>query len=145
MAILKKVEPAGLYMGKLAHNGDLLDEITDFCTREGIHLGRIEGLGAVQKARLAYYNQETREYQFYHLNRNFEITKLVGNVSIKDGKPMVHAHITLADGKGNCYGGHLATGTVIFACELVVQAFDGPDFERGYDDETGLPLWDMTE
>lgn len=56
---------------------------------------------------------------------------------------MLHAHVTLADGEGNAYGGHLASGTVIFACEFVLQAFDGPPFERGSDEETGLPLWSI--
>jgi len=145
MAIMKKVKPAELYIGKLTHGGDLLEEIQDFCIKNDIRLGWIKALGAVQKARLGFYNQETREYQFFNLNRRFEITNLVGNVSIKDGNPMVHAHITLADGKGDCYGGHLATGTVIFACELILYTFDGPVFERGYDEETGLPLWEMAE
>ena len=145
MTTLKKVKPIETYMGRLRHGGDLLEEITDFCIREKIHLGRIEALGAVQKARLGYYNQETREYQFFDLQRRLEITKLTGNVSVRDGSPMVHAHVTLADDEGKCFGGHLAQGTVIFACELIVQAFKGPLFERGYDEDTGLPLWDMEQ
>ena len=145
MTTLKKVKPAGEYMGRLRHGRDLLEEITDFCIREKIRLARIEALGAVQKARLAYYNQETRGYQFFDIQRRLEITKLTGNVSIKDGSPMVHAHITLADEEGRCFGGHLAQGTVIFACEVIVQAFSGPLFERRHDSDTGLPLWDMKQ
>jgi predicted DNA-binding protein with PD1-like motif len=53
--------------------------------------------------------------------------------------------VTLADDRGTCYGGHLAPGTVVFACEFVVQAFQGPAFERMYDDETGLALWKIAE
>ena len=145
MTNLKSIKPAGLYMGRLEHGGDLLEEITNFCIKEDIRLGRVEAFGAVQKVRLGYYNQENREYQFFNLNHRLEITKLVGNVSLKDGKPMVHAHITMADEKGNCYGGHLAPGTIIFACEIILQTFEGPVFERVYDEETGLPLWDMKE
>ena len=39
-------------------------------------------------------------------------------------------------------GGHLAPGTTVFAAEYVIQAFDGPEFCRGFDEVTGLPLWD---
>jgi hypothetical protein len=145
MSIMKRVKSAGRFMGKLKYEGDLLEEITEFCIKENIRSGRIEALGSVKKARLGFYNQETREYQFFNLNRPFEIINMVGNVSIKDGSPMVHAHITLADGKGNCFGGHLAAGTIIYACELVIEAFDGPVLERGHDEETGLPLWEMAE
>jgi predicted DNA-binding protein with PD1-like motif len=145
MAIVKRVKPVVLFMGKLSHGSDLLAELTDLCTQKDVHLGRIEALGAVQRARLGFYNQKTREYEYVILDRPLEITKLVGNVSIKDDKPMVHAHITLADDGGIAYGGHLASGTVVFACEFILQAFDGPVFERAYDSDTGLPLWKMAD
>jgi predicted DNA-binding protein with PD1-like motif len=128
-------------MGRLAHGDDLLEALTCLCADEGVEAGRLEAIGAVQKARLAYYDQEVREYQFFELDRPLEITKLSGNVSVKDGAPMVHAHVTLADRDGRALGGHLASGTVVFACEFVVEAFDGGGFVRGLDEATGLPLW----
>lgn len=145
MSIMKKVKPGELFMGRLRHGCDLLDEITDICRKENIQIGRIEALGAVEKARLAFYNQHTKEYQFHMIDQPLEITKLVGNVSLKDGNPVVHAHITLADETGKTYGGHLAPGTVVFACELILESFDGPVFERGFDAQTGLPLWTLSE
>ena len=145
MAIFKKVKSIELFIGKLSHGGDLLEEITDICGKKNIHLGRVEAMGAVQKARLAFYNQQTREYQFFTINQSLEITKLIGNVSRKDGEPMVHAHITLADKAGKAYGGHLASGTVVFACEFILEVFEGPILERKFDKETGLPLWAMSE
>jgi len=145
MAIVKKVKPREVFMGKLSHGGDLLEEITDICRKKGIQLGRVEALGAVQKARIGFYNQQTHQYQFLALDKPLEITKLVGNVSLKDGKPFVHAHVTLADETGNAYGGHLAPGTLVFACEVILEAFDGPTLDRGLDEVTGLPLWTMSE
>jgi len=132
-------------MGKLSYGGDLLDEITDICRKKNIQLGRVEALGAVQRARLGFYNQQTHEYQFIVLDEPLEITKLVGNISLKEGNPFVHAHITLADKTGNSYGGHLAPGTIVFACEFVLEAFDGPILERDLDETTGLYLWVMPE
>ena len=128
-------------MGKLTFGGDLLEELNDVCIEHNVTLGRIEAIGAVQSARIGFYNQETKTYQFSSLGVPMEITHLSGNVSLKEGKPFVHAHVTLADEKGISYGGHLAPGTVVFACEFVLEVFDGPRFERGHDEETGLPLW----
>jgi predicted DNA-binding protein with PD1-like motif len=145
MAIAKKVKSREVLIGKLSHGGDLLEEITDICRKENIQLGRLEALGAVQRARLGFYNQQTHEYQFHVVDQPLEITKLVGNVSLKDGNPFVHAHITLADKTGNAYGGHLAPGTLIFACEFILEAFDGPILERGFDEVTGLFLWRMAD
>jgi predicted DNA-binding protein with PD1-like motif len=135
------VQPGKSYMGRLPHGADLLESLTAFCVENAVRLGKIEGLGAVQKARIGYFNQKTRKYQFNDIDKAMEITALIGNVSLKDGKPMVHAHVTLADENGNAVGGHLASGTVIYACEIVVQAQEGLVLERGSDPETGLPLW----
>ena len=143
MAVLKQVRPTEVFMGKLRHGADLLEEITDICRKYGIRLGRIEAFGAVKKARLGFYNQGSREYHSFDLDRPLEITKLIGNISLKDNHPMVHAHLTLADKDGSAYGGHLMPGTVIFACEIILQAFEGTEFERRLDKETGLPLWEM--
>lgn len=80
---------------------------------------------AVKRARLAFYNQETHEYEFFLIDQPLEIRKLVGDVSLKDGHPFIHAHITLADKAGKAYGGHLAPAKVIFACEFILEVFDG--------------------
>jgi len=143
MAIKHRIKSRELFMGKLSYGCDLLEEITSVCQKENIRLGRIEALGAVQKAHIEFYDQQTREYRFLKLTQPLEITKLTGNISLKDGNPFVHAHVTLADETGKTFGGHLAPGTVVFACEFIIEAFDGPVFERGFDEETGLPLWSI--
>jgi predicted DNA-binding protein with PD1-like motif len=145
MPFMKKVQTRELYMGKLSYGADLLQELTDICQKEQIQLGRVAAIGAVQKARLAYYDQKIHEYQFFVIDQHLEIANLTGNISLKDGAPFVHAHITLADKQGRTYGGHLAPGTEVFACEVILDNFDGPAFERVLDEETGLPLWALTE
>jgi predicted DNA-binding protein with PD1-like motif len=143
MGIVKKVENNEIFMGRLRHGADLLEEITGICKEKDIKVGRIEAIGAVQKARIGYYEQEKREYEFVVLDQPLEILGLKGNVSVKDGAPMVHAHIILADSAGRAYGGHLAPGTIIFACECLIESFAGLALERSFDEETGLPLWSM--
>ena len=72
---------------------------------------------------------------------DFEILNLNGNISLKDGEPMVHAHIILADQNGNSFGGHLEEGTKVFASEIQIEEFSKPDKNRKYDQATGLTLW----
>jgi predicted DNA-binding protein with PD1-like motif len=141
MAIYNEIKRTKTFMGKLEFGGDLLEELTSVCDQNDIRLGRAEALGAVQKARIGFYNQQARKYDFIEIDKPMEITKLIGNISLRDGKPMVHAHITLSDSQGNAFGGHLAPGTIVFACEFIVNSYDGPDHIRDYDEQTGLPLW----
>ncbi|MBF0446127.1 MAG: DNA-binding protein [Magnetococcales bacterium] len=138
---MQQITTTRTFMGGLDHNDDLLESLTKICTNEGIKLGRVEAIGAVKKAALGYYDQDKKEYSYFTIDRHLEILNLTGNISLKDGKPFVHAHVTLADNDGNAFGGHLIPGTVIFACEAIIQAFDGPEFIREVEPVTGLPLW----
>lgn len=128
-------------MGRLPHEGDLLESIEGFCRKNGIALGVFNALGAVKSARLAYYDQESREYREFAVDGPREMVSCMGNISLRDGLPIVHAHLALADGEGRTIAGHLMLGTPIFACEIFVQELLGEPLVRGLDEETGLLLW----
>jgi predicted DNA-binding protein with PD1-like motif len=139
--MVKRVKVRDRFMASLSKDGDLLEEITEICKNEGISLGRVEAVGAVQKACLAFYDQGTHEYVPVSIDEPLEILKLAGNVSLRDDVPFVHAHATMADRAGRAYGGHLSPGTIVFACECIIEAFDGPRLTRELDGPTGLFLW----
>lgn len=141
MTMLKRVAVRERFVARLSKDSDLLEEITDICRKHGINLGRVEAIGAVQKACFAFYDQVTHEYKPLSMDEPLEIVKLVGNVSMRDDAPFIHAHVTLADREGKAYGGHLAPGTIVFACECIIEAFDGPPLTRELDGPTGLFLW----
>ncbi len=143
MDLLKYVKPSKIFMGNIEHNSDLLEGITRICEEKNIRLGRIEAIGSVKNARLGFYNQKEQKYHYIDLSEPLEIVNLTGNISVKDGRPIAHAHVTLSDGRGNAFGGHLAPGTIVFACEIIICTFDGPEFLRGHNYDTGLPLWDI--
>jgi predicted DNA-binding protein with PD1-like motif len=136
------VTPGRKIIGRLAKGEDLLAAL-EGCVREhGITLGEVQAIGAVIKARVGYYNQAERKYYFLDLARPLEILSLTGNISLKDGKPMVHAHVTLSDHDGRAFGGHLAEGTLAFACEFAIQEYkSAASLVRQMDEPTGLFLW----
>ena len=116
--------------------------LTAICQEMGITLGEVKAIGAVSRARVGYYHQDTRQYEWLDLNRHLEILALEGNISLNDGKPFVHAHVMLGDGEGRAYGGHLAEGTMVFAAEFVIQELKAERYlNRQMDEETGLFLW----
>lgn len=142
MIRMESVSPGRVFLGRLEKDTDLLEELNAFCRGQEIRLGRVEALGAVRQARLGYYHQEAKTYEFREFRQPLEIVSLSGNVSLKDGQPFVHAHIVLADAEGHAFGGHLAPGTIVFACEVLVQEWAGPPLQRTRDEPTGLPLWE---
>jgi predicted DNA-binding protein with PD1-like motif len=132
-------------MGSLPHGSDLLGELIDLCVQEKVRLGRIEALGSVQRARLGFYHQQAREYRYHTINTPLEIASFSGNVSLREESPFVHAHMVLAGIKGESFGGHLSSGTLVFACEFIIEVFDGPELPREYDRKTGLGLWKVSD
>ena len=128
-------------MGQLPHGADLLQGLTELVQKENIRLGRIQAIGATIHAVVAYYDQNTKKYNPLEFSGGMEILSLNGNISIRDGKPFVHVHILLGDAEGHVFGGHLLSGTKLFACEVFIDEFEGEILERSNDEKTGLFLW----
>jgi predicted DNA-binding protein with PD1-like motif len=129
-------------MGRLPKESDLLEALTAVCVREQITLGEVRAIGAVTKARLGFYDQAAQKYDYLDFNDPLELVMLMGNVSLKDGKPFVHAHVVFSDHQGRAIGGHLVEGAPVFACEYVIKEYRSETaFKRGVDTPTGLALW----
>jgi predicted DNA-binding protein with PD1-like motif len=144
MAIRRRVEAQRRIMGRLGKGADLLEGLRAVCREENVSMGRIEAIGAVTGARIGYYDQHAGAYRYSSIHGGREIVSLMGNISLSEGNPMIHAHIALADREGRVNGGHLAPGTAVFACEYIIEAFEpvgGAALLRSLDRETGLLLW----
>ncbi|MBT3525808.1 MAG: DNA-binding protein [Bdellovibrionales bacterium] len=137
----KVATPTRTLIGRLDYGEDILEQLTSICVRGEIHAGRMQGIGALQSATLAYFHQDTREYENILFSQHMEIVSLIGNVSLKDGKPFVHAHMSIADQNGKVYGGHLVEGNIIFAAEFVMTELSCKPLDRLLDPTTGLYLW----
>jgi predicted DNA-binding protein with PD1-like motif len=129
------------YLGRLPKDADLIETLNALCAEHGIERGVVQVIGALQKAKLGYYIQAEQRYVSHEVNEAVEILTGVGNVSLKDGKPFVHLHLTLSREDYSCLGGHTMPGCVIFAAEASIIALDGPSLIRELDTATGLPLW----
>ena len=137
-----QVDEGRIFIGRFELNSDLLLSLTEFCKQENIRLGVFSVIGALTKVSLGYYNQDAQQYtECARLEKKLEITSCIGNISMKDSEIFVHAHITLADHKGQCYGGHLMPESSVFVAEYYIKELTGAELNRQYDKETGLTLW----
>lgn len=98
-------------------------------------------IGAVSSFTLGAYDQQQQVYVTFSRKTPAEIITCTGNISIKDKKTFVHAHIVLGDEQGETIGGHLFSESIIFAGEIELQELIGKPMERSYDQTTGLWLW----
>ena len=126
---------------RIRRNADIVQSITELARSKGIEAGSFTAIGALKSARLAYYDQKDHEYRQMEIDSPHEMASCVGNISLKDGEPFIHAHVVLADEKGNTKAGHLMEG-VVFAAEVHLSKLEGPRLERRYDQVTALSLWE---
>jgi len=130
-----------IFVGRLPHGRELINSIEEFCKKALIQMATFSVIGAVSSATIGAYDQKQQVYVTFKEKAPLEIVSCTGNVSLKDGKPFIHAHILLADEQGKTIGGHLFSETIIYAGEINLQELTGKPMERTYDNNTGLMLW----
>lgn len=135
-------KPGRFLLGRLEHDSEVMKSITDFARAKKVRTGTFTLVGAVKRAKLAYYDQREKKYRVIELQGPHEIASCAGNISTHRGKPFVHAHAVLADERGNTRAGHLLEAQV-FAAELHLRELLGPEVERVQDEVTGLALWEF--
>jgi len=141
---ISEFKPGRFFLGKLPFGKDLIAFVEDFCKEASIQTAVFSVLGSVSSVTLGCYDQKQQVYVTFNEEAPLEITACIGNVSIKEGSPFVHAHIVLSDEKGKIIGGHVFSETIIFAGEISLQELKGKPFERAYDNKTGLMLWNLS-
>jgi len=139
-----QMEPGPIHLVRLNTGEDLLDGITEYVTGAGIEAAWLSYLGAVSRASLRYYDQDERVYRDFDLNQHLEVLSGLGNVSLLEGAPFVHTHAAFADAEGKAVGGHLNSGTTVWALEVRIQQLLGESPIRTPDDCTSLSLWGGT-
>lgn len=134
-------KPGRRFLGRLPFGKDLIKSIEDFCLASSIQMASFSLIGAVSSYTIGAYDQKQQVYVTETETAEREILNCIGNISVLDGKPFVHAHIVLGDQKGTTIGGHLFSETLLFAGEISLQELIGKPLERAYDERTGLNLW----
>jgi predicted DNA-binding protein with PD1-like motif len=128
------------YVIRLDKPEEVVIQLKKFCQEQGITLGWIMGIGAVNKAKIGLFDTATKEYYADLLEGDFEITSLTGNISTMNGEVYLHLHINLADKEHKTYGGHLNEAYISATGEFVIEALEGK-VEREFSPEVGLNLY----
>lgn len=92
---------------------DLIDAIKVLVKNYEIKGGLINVIGAFKKFTIGYFDLNTKEYKFKTFEENVELISCMGNISYKDGDPIIHIHISVGKGDYNLIGGHLSQPSII--------------------------------
>jgi uncharacterized protein len=126
---------------RLDRGTDLLTSLTEAATKLSIEAGTVQAIGAVDDLTVAFFEPGAKEYEPIPVREHLEITSSLGNVSLRDGKPFIHVHVTAGRRDGTTVGGHLLEGSTVFMIEAYFRALGGPAPVREIEDDIGLAVW----
>jgi predicted DNA-binding protein with PD1-like motif len=123
--------PARFFALRLRPGQDLKRELLTVARREGIRAGAVVtcvGSRSTVLLRLANRNETTTR------KGHFEVVSLVDTLDEDGG----HLHLSVADGQGELFGGHLVEGCEIYTtAEIVVAELTDMEFHREVDPTYG--------
>ena len=119
---------------------EIVEGVKDLALKEKIKLASVSALGAADYFAAGVYSVPEQKYYKNEFNGVYEITNITGTINTMDGEFYSHLHITCADQRGACFGGHLNAARVSATCEMVIAVLEGT-VDRFHDADTGLNLF----
>ncbi len=119
---------------------EILETLKTVAIKENIKLASVSAIGACDHFIAGVYSIPEQKYYKNEFNGVFEITALVGNINTMNGEYYAHLHITCADEKCNCLGGHLNEARISATCEMVINIVDG-SVDRVKNPDTGINVF----
>ena len=120
----------------------LMESAQKIAANENVKLASISGIGACSKIEMGYFDLSIKEYIFKTFEGNMEILHATGNITLKDGEPFPHIHISVADEACRAFGGHLNEATISATFEGVMQIINH-EIHREFNEDLGLALMNV--
>jgi predicted DNA-binding protein with PD1-like motif len=115
--------------------------IAAFARDQRLSGSHFTAIGAFSRAVVAYFDWPSREYRQVAVDEQTEVLSLIGDITLKEGAPQVHAHVVLGKRDASAHGGHLVAGYVRPTLEIVVTEVPR-HLRRRFDADSHLALID---
>ena len=136
-----KVEHSGQnFLVYIQIDEPVMETLTSVCKNNGIMNGQISGIGAVKEIEIGAYDLDSKSYLRKQYPDNHELISFQGNITLKDGNPFIHAHITIGNHDLHTRGGHLFEMKVAVVGEFIIRNIES-NVHREFDKNIGLAVW----
>ncbi|MFH1470992.1 MAG: PPC domain-containing DNA-binding protein [Candidatus Micrarchaeota archaeon] len=128
---------------RLEKGDEVKSSLEKACSDFGIKTGIVTGIGALSGCTIySAQSSEVLETKDIELEEPLEIASASGNITLKDGKPFLHLHITLGRADHTALAGHLKRGIVSFTGEFFILELP-PPLSRKRDENLKMDLIDI--
>ena len=119
---------------------EICSSLLEIAKKEQIESAQIEGLGAVNRFTTGVFDTKDKVFKPNLFEGVYEITSLTGTLTMKDGSPYLHLHLSAGNEKGQVVGGHLAEAYISVTAEIIIRKIRGI-VGRRFSEEIGLNLF----
>jgi predicted DNA-binding protein with PD1-like motif len=114
--------PERLFILVLDPGEEAYKAIADFANRERITGASISAIGAFEKAKLGWFDLETKRYQPIAVDEQCEVLSLIGDLAEGDDlQASLHLHAVVGLRDGRVRGGHFISGIVRPTLEVTIR------------------------
>ena len=90
---------------------------------------------------VAFFDWHTRQYRNIEIDEQVEVLSLLGDITLDQEQPKVHAHVVLGKADASAHGVHLVEGIVRPTVEIILT--EAPrHLRRRFDPQSSLSLID---
>lgn len=98
----------------------------------------------LQRRHPRLFQYRTKRLRQARVNEPVEVLSRLGNVTLANGKPKIHAHVVVGKADGTAHGGHLLEAHVRPTLELILEE-SSLHLKRREEPTTGLALIDLDQ
>ena len=138
-----KTKVRRVIVGKIEPDEDIIDSITDLVKTQNITSGFINIIGALKKITIGFFDLNSMKHNFKTFDEDVELISCTGNISYKDGEPVIHLHVAIGREDFSLIGGHLSQPSIVSITGEVFIFEIAEKLNRAIDPKFGLTLMDL--
>jgi predicted DNA-binding protein with PD1-like motif len=138
----QSLSPNKEYCVRLDKHDEIISSLTNFCITHKIKNAVFSGIGATNSLTIGSFDLKTKKYENINIKKPLEILSLVGNVSLVNGSPFVHAHVVVGKDDFKTLGGHLRHCVVSLTCEIYLLTYKNK-INRSPNKSLGISILDL--
>ena len=133
--------PTRTYAIIFAPGDEVLSGLQEFAVKYQVKSAHFTAIGDAKSAKFGWYDKSKKMFKVARIDAYAEITSLVGDIAMKNGKPVVHGHINLATEDGVVHGGHLLEAFIEPTLE-VIMTVEPVELDKKLEPEFGINVID---
>jgi predicted DNA-binding protein with PD1-like motif len=141
-ALLAERDGLRTFLIVMATGDEALTSLSAFAAGQHLGASHFTAIGAFSRAVIAYFEWPAKRYKYIAIGEQVEVLSLLGDITMEDDGPKLHAHVVLGRADGTAQGGHLIEGFVRPTLEIVLTELP-THLHRRFDPISGLALIDL--